>query len=334
MKRPLNIGLIFDLKEGYEWKEGDPFDANYEFDRELTVSLIESAINTLGFRSVRIGNVYGLVEKIQRVKEEIEFVFNIAEGMYGRGREAQVPAILEAYQIPFLGSDSVTLALTLSKELTKIVAGYYGIRTPYFVVADGRERKINLSGLTFPLIVKPLSEGSSKGIGFESVVHNETSLKERVSAIRELYNQGAVIEQFLPGREFTVPIIGNEPPQVLSVVGIEIDGMLELGELVYANEIVPTNRVKYLIDPEISPDLRAEIKELALNTYESVHCRDLGRVDLRLDSEGRPHLLEINPLPALSKDDCFYLTYEERGRGYEDMIEAILLAGLNRCGLI
>ncbi|MBU1125067.1 MAG: ATP-grasp domain-containing protein [Candidatus Omnitrophica bacterium] len=325
------VGLTYDLKTDYEFQEGDPPDANAEFDHPSTIDVIADAIETQGFKVKRIGNVSCLLEKIGNL--DVDIVFNISEGVKGRNRESQVPIILEMAGIPFVGADALTLGITLDKVMAKKIFIAEKISTPKFFEVKHVEELINADHCKFPLIVKPRFEGSSKGLSEDSRVANKESLKRQVEYVITTYRQPALVEEFISGQEFTVAIVGNDPPVALPVVQIKIDGRLNLKQKFYTFARITSDRLEYICPAKISQELKEKIMNLAIQTYESVECRDFGRVDFRVDSEGRPYVLEINPLPSLSTEDVFPLAAKAIGSSYEEMMGKILRVALARHNL-
>ena len=325
------VGLTYDLKTDYEFKEGDPVDANAEFDHPSTIDVIAEAIESQGFKVKRIGNVVSLLEKMPQLG--VDIVFNISEGISGRNRESQVPMLLEMAGIPFVGADALTLALTLDKVMAKKIFIADGIATPRFFEVKSCEELQNTDHCKFPLIVKPRFEGSSKGLSEDSRVENLEGLKKQVEYITRAYKQPALIEEFISGQEFTVAIVGNDNPEVLPIVQIKIDGKLKLNDKFYTFARITSDRLEYICPARITQELKDRINDLALRTYKAVECRDFGRVDFRVDNEGKPYVLEINPLPSLSTEDVFKLVAEHTGISYEQMIGKILKSALLRYGL-
>ena len=322
------VGLTYDLKTDYEFKAGDPPDANAEFDHPSTIDVIASAIEACGFRVKRIGNVQRLLEEIDHL--DVDIVFNISEGFFGRNRESQVPIILEMKNVPFVGSDALTLGLTLDKVMAKKIFLAEGIPTPRFFEIKCPEASIDTDHLKFPLIVKPRFEGSSKGLTEKSRVENEEELKQQIEYIINTYKQPALIEEFISGEEFTVAIIGNDPSEVLPPVQIKIDGRFKLNNKFYTFGHITSERLEYVCPAPISKNLEEKLSFLALKTYEAVECRDFGRIDFRVDKDGKPYVLEINPLPSLSTEDVFMSIAKAMGISYEEIIGRILKSALKR----
>lgn len=323
------IGMTYDLKTEYIFRSGDPADANAEFDHPSTVQVIEDALQALHHRTVRIGNAQELLSKLDGLK--VDLVFNIAEGYAGRNREAQVPILLEMKGIPFVGSDPLTLALTLDKLMTKKILLAEGIPTPrFFQMADSNDPIP--ADVAFPLIVKPRYEGSSKGISEHSVVHSPEQLRSQVGKIVGTYRQPVLVEEFIRGTEFTVAVIGNDPPEALPVVQIQIDGKTDLGELFYTFSRIASG-ADYICPARIAAGLEETLKSLALRTYQAVECLDFGRVDFRVDREGHPYVLEINPLPSLSTEDVFMVVAKELKVTYEAVLGRIVEAAAKRLRL-
>jgi len=325
------VGLTYDLKTDYKFKDGDPEDANAEFDHPSTIDVIADAIEANNFKVERIGNAENLLERLASLK--VDIVFNISEGVSGRNRESQVPAILEMAGIPFVGADALTLGLTLDKVMAKKIFIADKIPTPKFFEVNSSEQLNHANHYKFPLIVKPRFEGSSKGLSESSRVKNNAELKEQVEYIVNTYKQPALIEEFISGQEFTVAIIGNETPEIMPIVQIKIDGKLKLNDKFYTFARITSDRLEYVCPAKISAELKKILDDLALKTYRAVECRDFGRVDFRVDKDGKPYVLEINPLPSLSTEDVFKLVAENVGITYEEIIGKILKCAIERYSL-
>ncbi len=325
------VGLTYDLKTDYQFKEGDPLDANAEFDAPSTIDVIANAIAANNFKVKKIGNAANLLEKFGNLG--VDIVFNISEGLTGRNRESQVPILLEMAGVPFVGADALTLGLTLDKVMAKKIFIAEGIPTPKFFEVSSTQDLIDSDHCTFPLIVKPRFEGSSKGLSESSRVENKEELKKQVDFIINTYKQPALVEEFISGQEFTVAIVGNEHPEILPVVQIKIDGKLKLNDKFYTFARITSDRLEYICPAKITQELKQKLDVLALKVYRAVECRDFGRVDFRVDNKGNPYVLEINPLPSLSTEDVFMLLAQNIGITYEEMIGRILKSALSRNGL-
>lgn len=325
------VGLTYDLKTDYEFKKDDPPDANAEFDHPSTIDVIAKAIESQGYKVKKIGNVAHLIENLDHLK--VDIVFNISEGLWGRNRESQVPILLEMAGIPFVGADALTLGLTLDKIMAKKIFIAEGLPTPKFFEIKSQDASIDSDHMKFPFIVKPRFEGSSKGLSESSRVENTEELKKQAEYIINTYKQPALVEEFIRGEEFTVAIVGNAPPEVMPIVQIKIDGHLRLNDKFYTFARITSDRLEYICPARLSQELNKKISELALKTYNAVECRDFGRVDFRVDNEGNPYILEINPLPSLSTEDVFMLVARNTGVSYEEMVGKILKSALKRYNL-
>lgn len=328
MKR---VGLTYDLKTDYEFREGDPPDANAEFDHPSTIDVLVGAIESQGYKVEKIGNVSSLLERMGAL--DVDIVFNISEGTEGRNRESQVPMLLEMSGIPYVGADALTLGLTLDKVMAKKIFLADGIPTPNSMEIRDASSMLGTDHLRFPLIVKPRFEGSSKGLSESSRVETPDELKKQAEYILSTYHQPALVEEFVFGQEFTVAIVGNDPVEVMPAVQIQIDGKVKLDNKFYTFSDIASDRVEYVCPARISRELEKQLGELALKTYMAVDCRDFGRVDFRVDPEGRPYVLEINPLPSLSTADVFPLVAQASGISYEQIVGKILRTALKRYGL-
>jgi D-alanine-D-alanine ligase len=333
--KPLKVGMTYDLRSEYAPPENAPPDYCAEFDSKETVDYVEAALSSLGHRVHRIGNIQKLTHFLVSGKT-VDIAFNMAEGLWGRSREAQVPALLEAFQIPYTFSDPLTMALCLDKAMTKRVWQQAGLPTsPFWVVIDPAElEQVTEDGLEFPLFVKPVHEGSSKGISQESIVETEQQLVEQVERVLTLYQQPALIEKlFLSGREFTVGILGNgREARVLGVLEItevalyRVSGFLQKEKW----EIYAPDTYRPL---EAGP-LQAQLSELGLRAYQAVGCQDAGRLDMRLDRDGNPQLMEINPLPGLHPHHCaFPVIGKHAGLSFEMLLAEVLRHAMRRWGL-
>jgi D-alanine-D-alanine ligase len=232
-----------------------------------------------------------------------------------------------------VGSDGLTLALTLDKLLAKKVFLAEHIPTPHFMEAKSPDDLDNLDHLKFPLIVKPRYEGSSKGLSENSRVENKSGLKKQVEFIVETYRQPALIEEFISGSEYTVAIIGNNPPEVLPVVQIKIDGRLKLEDRFYTFARIHSDRLEYICPARVPKELNNTLEDLALKSYVALECRDLGRVDFRVDNSGKPFVLEVNPLPSLSTADVLTPIAKQIGKTHTELINMILNSALERYNL-
>lgn len=294
--RKLFIGLTYDLRSEY-LKAGYTEEETAELDSEITVAAIESVLKTLGHSVERIGGIKSLTAFLADGKRW-DLVFNIAEGLHGVSREAQVPALLDAYEIPYTFSSTLTLCAALDKPTAKRLARDHGIRTADFCVIEKPE-EISGVKLPYPLFCKPANEGSSKGVGAYSFVQNKGQLNETVSALLEKFRQPVLIEEYLPGKETTVGILGTGlNARVLGVMEICLNAPAGEGYS-YENKINYLEKIKYRRADEKTAD---ECSALALRVWRALDCRDAGRVDVKYDKEGEPAFIEINPLAGLNPE--------------------------------
>ena len=324
------VGITYNVKSEFVPKPGDPPDINAELDHEETIGHIERALKEAGHEVVRIGNARRLLEQMGRCR--VDIVFNIAEGYEGRNRESQVPILLEMMRVPFVGADGLTLGLTLDKVLTKKVLIAEGIPTPRYLEVSDPDKLWKVE-LNYPLIVKLRCEGSSKGLSEKSLVNTPEELRQQVHWLTDTYRGSSVfIEEFIEGKEFTVAIIGNESPEVYPVCQIALDGETNLGRKFFHWAYLRSG-ADYVCPAPIPESLARQMQELALRTYHAVDCRDFGRIDFRVDRQGHPYVLEINPLPSLSTEDVFHFIAKTRGMTLYQIINRILDTALVRTGL-
>jgi D-alanine-D-alanine ligase len=318
--RRLRIGLVFDLVGTYARRPGDPPDAEAEYEPEDTVTVLEAAVRHLGHEPVRLGPPRDLLARAAQGAPGVDAAISIAEGRDTRNREAWGPVLLELWSVPQLGSDALTLSLSLDKAWTKDVVAAAGVPTPPYVLlrSAGDIAKVELPA-SFPLFVKPRSEGSAKGIGPASRVRDVAGLRRAVETLTHRYSQAALVEPFLPGAEYTVTVLGNDPPRALPVLQRALEA--ERGGW--------QTRLPGALDA----DLEGRLTELSVRAFEALECRDFARLDFRLDGQGRPGFLEINPLPTFARDGSFGILAELRGIPLEALIAEAFAAGLRRLGL-
>jgi len=330
MKKPLIVGLTYDLASDYQLEEGDPEDMYGEFDSEETLERLETAISHLGHSVCRIGNIERLVSFLFQ-RQTVDLVFNIAEGRHGRSRESQVPALLDAYSIPYTFSDALTLGVSLDKALTKRLCQQAGLPTPPFCVLESSaDYKVPFDlGLEFPLFVKPTQEGSSKGIRLESVAETVEQLKVQVERVTRLYHQSALVEEFLPGREFTAAILGTgKDANVLGVLEVTKVAVAKVNGFAQKTDWKTYGPIAF--QPMGESPLRAQLADISLRTYQLLGCRDAGRVDLRLDRNGCPQLMEINALSGLSSHSALPIIAAHAGMSFEMLVDRIICEAFAR----
>jgi D-alanine-D-alanine ligase len=297
---PMKIGLTYDLRSDY-LAEGFSEEETAEFDSPVTIDGIDNALIELGYQTERIGNAKRLMARLAQ-GDRWDLVFNFAEGMYGIARESQVPAILDVYDIPYTFSDPLVLCLALHKGITKSVVRQAGIATPDFAVVE-RPDDADKIDLPFPLFAKPVAEGTSKGITGASKIRDRASLKSVCADLLKQFNQPVLVETFLPGREFTVGITGTGgDAKVVGTMEILLLANAEAEIYSYSNKENYTDRVRYKWIRQSEDPIAAEVERLALDSWSVLNCRDGGRVDVRCDADGRPHFLEVNPLPGLNPE--------------------------------
>jgi D-alanine--D-alanine ligase len=295
----LRIGLAHNLKRVAAKRAGDD-DREAEFDAPTTIEAIRDAIASHGHDVVLLEATPELPCYLRA--HPVDLVFNIAEGAHGRTREAQVPAMLDLLGIEYTGSDAMALTLTLDKSLAKTVVAAAGVRTARsMVLHDGTEDVPD--DLRFPLVVKPLAEGSSKGVLCSSVAENERALRRLARSVLERYAQPALAEEYLPGREFTVAVLGNDPGEALPPMEIVfLEGMGKRKLYSFEHKTIMSELIRYDAPANVDEELGEEIRRVALASFRALRCRDVARFDLRLDAKGRVCFIECNPLPGLVPD--------------------------------
>ena len=316
-------------------------DTYAEWDTHETIEAVRSALAQ--FHNVTLieadANAY---LKLSTLRPDL--VFNVAEGFGGVSREAQIPSILEFLRIPYTGSDPLTLATCLDKARTKEVLKHHGIPTPHFSLISEMSE---LAGayVKYPAIVKPLHEGSSKGIRNSSVVQNWDELWKEVGTIIETYSQPALIEEYLDGKEYTVALLGNgEEVQVLPIVELNFDHLPPGVRRIYSYEAKwiwdrPESPLEIFECPARMPAaLQHDIETLCCRAFTVLRCKDWCRIDVRLDAAGKPNILELNPLPGIlpkpEDNSCFPKAARAAGLSYAQLIQTVLHGAARRHGLL
>lgn len=325
----ITVGLTFDLKDDYR-RLGYSEEAIAEFDSIETIEAIEENLRALDYHTLRIGNLFALVQFLASGKR-CDIVFNIAEGMHGIAREAQIPALLDAYQIPHVFSSASVMNLTLDKALTKMVIREAGIPTAPFAVIHHVDELDDVN-LPFPLFVKPVAEGTSKGIDGYSLIDTREKLHSSCAFLLNAFRQPVLLETFLPGREFTVGIVGSgKKARALGVMEIVFNDACP--DKIYSYS-VKKEYEKYVAYRLVNDKLAKQCAKLALDAWNEIDGKDAGRVDFRTDRNGVPNFVEVNPLAGLNP------TYSDlpilarlSNYPYRELIGEIMQSAFERAGI-
>ena len=331
-QHPLNIGLVYETFETYAPRPGAPADADVEYEPESTVKVLEAAIERLGHRPLRVGSPESIWTHGVRsdVTENLDVALNIAEGRGSRNREAWAPVLLEMAGVPFLGSDALTLSTTLDKAWANRAVAAAGISVaPQCVLASAEAAEAAELPSGFPLFVKPRWEGTAKGIRRTSRVEGRSELAREVERIVADYHQPALVESFVPGPEYTVTVVGHQPPRALPVVQRALDERSGIGW-----HALNEDRGPPWVPGTLTPDLEAELAALGLAVFGLFECHDFARADFKVDAAGRPIFLEINPLPTFGLEGTFAILAELEGRPLDALLAEVIEMGLVRLGLV
>ena len=345
----MRVALLANIKPKENvtnWSDQFADDTFAEWDSIETVQAVCDALNSHFDVKCEIVEAIPEVALPRLMVRKYDIVFNIAEGMRGASREAQFPAIMEMLGIPYTGSGPLTLATALDKARTKEVLQHHGIPVAKFTTSSDTEATLAklLPETEYPVMVKPLSEGSSKGVKNSSFAKNDNELRAEIGRIGSDYNQPAIIEEFLPGREFTVAVLGNgKGAQVLPIVEIRLSELPEEANGIYSYEAkwiydVRDNPLDIFSCPaDLTTELKQEITEIVLKTFQTLDCKDWSRIDVRLDRNGKANIIEVNPLPGILPDpednSCFPKAARTAGMSYNETLLAVLRAGSKRYGL-
>ncbi len=331
----MHIGITYDLRADY-LAAGYGEEETAEFDQLDTIDGIDGALCALGHTTDRIGHARNLIERLAS-GDRWDLVFNICEGLHGLGREAQVPAILDVYEIPYTFSDPAVLCTSLDKALTKTVLRSAGVPTPdWYVIREPAD--IDRCRLPFPLIAKPLAEGTGKGINAASNITDLAALRAVCQRLLSQYEQPALVERFLPGREFTVGLVGTgADAEVIGTLEILLRDVAEPGVYSYVNKEQSDDLCDIVLVRATDDEAVADAERISLAAWRAIGGRDAGRIDVRCDANGSPQLIEINPLAGLhpTHSDLPEL-WSAVGYKYVELIERIVESARSRiasCGL-
>jgi len=344
--KKMHIALIYNVRH-VKAGLGQQAQEEAEFDEPETIAAIHDAIVANGYECTDIETNEDAYGKLKKLKKTIDLVFNFSEGLRGEMREAQMPAILEMLGLPYTHSGALAQAIALDKSLTKKVWLYHGLPTPKYVII-GPNDKPYVNGLMFPVIVKPNSEGSSKGVFNDNLVTAPDTLVAKIRATRAACGNGVIVEEYMPGREFTVTVMGNpgvgKGVYILPIVEINFDvypkdmGKFESFEAKWFLESTLTSPHDIYICPaQLARSVQTMIETMCIKAFLALGCRDIARIDLRMDARGKPHLLEINTIPGMIGDPNVVTYYPAAARAagwdYNRIVGQIITHARERLGI-
>ncbi len=325
---PLKVGFAYNVKRVSPENDGSR-DDEAEYDSPKTLNAIREAIASCGHEVVDIEATSELPQRL--AQSGVDIVFNIAEGLRGRNREAHVPALCELLDIPYTGSDPATLSIALDKGLAKRMVRQEGVLTPAFMLMSTGKERIP-KDWRYPVIVKPVAEGSSKGVQPKSVVSSEQEMREAAREMAHRYQQPALVEEYVFGREFTVGLLGERRPRVLAPMEIVFtDKSDPLPVYSFEHKLDANKWVRYEAPAKLEPPIARKMQEVARDVFVALGCRDVARIDFRLDASGKLYFIECNPLPGLTpgwSDLC--LIAEACGLNYRMLIGEIMAGAIRR----
>ncbi len=337
------VALVYNLIHP-EMLRDRPLDMIAELDSEPTIRALADALRAGNHQVVRIEADENVVARLRAEKPEI--VFNIAEGERGESRESHIPAICEHLGIPYTGSGVLSTALCLDKAKTKEILLQNGLHTPRFQVFARADAPMD-ARLKYPLIVKLAHEGSSMGLSLDSIVDDEAALRRRIAWVIETYQQSALVEEFIQGREFTVGVLGNREPITLPIVeitfshprGINLflpdDPVIEMATVTTGKTPATQQRLHFPVIPAAVDDALGErIRETARRAFRALACRDWCRLEMRLGADDHLYLLELNPIAGIDPDYLLPRAANAAGISYADLVNNILNYAMERAGLL
>ncbi len=333
-----SIAFLYNVRHNYPNPKDPKTLLEIDFDDPETTKLQIKYLRKLGLQVFPIEANDTAYLKLYKLRDKVDLVFNVAEGLHGEDRESHIPAMLEMLEIPYTGSSPLSQALMLNKAKTKEILLQNRISTLPFQLLDPKKLKLN-SNLKYPLMVKPVSEGSSAGISDKSVVNNFEELKKQVNYINRTFKEKSLVEPFIDGREFSVAMLGN-PPNFLPIV--------ESDHSVLPKKFLPIDslQVKWFFEinsnagnlkcpAKIDERLEREIKKMCLALWKVLNIRDWCRVDIRCDKNGIPYILEVNSPPGITPpehDPASYFPFMAKTAGikYEDLLKMIIDSAIKR----
>ncbi|MBN2441888.1 MAG: hypothetical protein JXJ04_11090 [Spirochaetales bacterium] len=336
------IALVYNLIHEDDLIEGNkPTDMIAEFDTYETVNAVKEALESGGHTISLIEADEQAYIHLLKQRHEIDIVFNIAEGIGGEARESEIPIICEILHIPYTGSGPLTLAICLNKIRTKEILLFHSIPTPKFQVFYSSSTKVD-PALTFPLIAKLSAEGSSMGLTYDSVVDTPEELKKQVELLISTYHQPVLVEEFIEGREFGIPLIGNNPPHTLPIIEFHFHGEKSISLFIpdkpfdiykQRNQEIPETEVTNECPAKIPAALEEKLISLALASYKALDCRDWCRLEIRVDKHDNPYVIELNPIAGIDPTYRFAQSAKVGGISFNKLINSILDFALKRYGI-
>lgn len=340
--KKLTLAFIYNIRHSYPDPHNEKTQLEADFDDPETIEWIIKHLKECGYTVIPIEANEDAYLKLYKNKARIDLAFNFSEGIYGKDREAQIPAMLEMLQIPYIGSPPLTQALVLDKAKTKEILIANNIPTlPFQLFKTGKE--LLNPKLSFPLIVKPDSQGSGAGITNKSVVYNIRQLRRQINHIIKTFHESVLVEHFLTGQEFSIAMIGN-PPKILPFVSPNHTMLpkkyapLDSLEVKWVFEEQSLNENYLMCPAKVDKTLENTLKKICLNVWDALNIRDWCRLDIRCDKKNQPYVLEINSPagllpPEISTTSYFPLAARAAGIQYNDLLSLLILTGLKRCGI-
>lgn len=338
LKGKITVAFLYNVRHIYPDPNDPRSQLETDFDDPPTIKGIVKSLQKSGFKVIPIEADENAYFKLKKHKAEIDIAFNYSEGVYGKDREAQLPAILEMLKIPYTGSSPLTQAIVLNKAKTKEILKAHNIPTALFQIFRDINAPLD-KNLSFPLIVKPLSQGSSSGITNKSVVHNENELKNQVTWVINTFSAPALVETFLPGRDFSVPMLGN-PPKILPIIESDHSSLPKGYQPIDSLEVKwyleeQKNSTHQICPAKLDKKLKEKIEKVCRQTWEALEILDWCRIDIRCDAGGNPNVIEVNSPcgmlpPSVSTTSYFPLSARTVGISFEDLLKTLIETALTR----
>ncbi|MBI2107107.1 ATP-grasp domain-containing protein [Candidatus Woesearchaeota archaeon] len=337
----MNVAILYNLIRKEIVDKNKPLDMIAELDSKETINAEKRAFEEAGHKVILIEANESAYLNLKKYRKKINVVFNVAEGTHGEARRSQIPGMLEMLKIPYVGSDALTQALCLDKAMAKRIMIQHNIPTPRFQVVEKINEKIN--DLKFPLILKLAHEGSQMGLDENSVVENHYLLRKKLKHLIKTYKEPVLVEEFIQGREFTIPIIGN-PGITLPIIEVlftdekETDiwepdeSVIPLIEKWGRRIKIPSQEKVSVCPAQIPKELANKLNEIVLRTYDALNCKDFCRIDM-IYRNGVPYILELNPTPGIDPSYWFPRSAYAAGMTYSELLDKIIHSAIKRYGI-
>lgn len=331
----LRIGVTSEVLEDYQFKQEDPPDINRDLVSRTYLNSILDSLKRLGHSAQWIGDAHNILNQSSHLFHDFDYIFNLAEGLKSKNRSSAVPLILELLEIPYLGSDAFVQALTLNKFYVSQIAQNLGVRIPQSLLIVDPKEILHQDYISFPVIAKPVHEGSSIGIFETNIAQSIDDLLPIVNHLFASYDEPILVQEFIVGYELTVPIVGNKNLEFCEPMSLVLDGEDYLEDKIYSSDIkhFTNDRMNHVKCSLLSNKGILDLKQTCWKIFYSLGMKDYGRFDFRMDNDNRTFLIDVNAIADLSPESSFTRSFKVAGMDHDEMISFILQHSFLRWGI-